>query len=147
MTLKQIELVRRSFAHIKFRREEAAALFYRRLFELDPSLRPLFKEDLKEQGTKLMQMLGLAVTLIEQPQMLQPALEALGRRHSVYGVKSEHYDIVGKALILTLGEALEDAFTTEVRDAWLEVYFVIATAMQKASLITKPVAISDCVQA
>jgi len=131
MTVKETELVRRSFTQISLVAEAAGSSFYRRLFELDPALRALFKGDLQEQARKLMHVLGLAVGWLDQPEMLVPAIEALGRRHAVYGVKSEHYRTVGQALILTLNDALGDAFTAEVRDAWIAVYELISSAMQK----------------
>jgi len=111
----------------------AGALFYSRLFELDPALKALFKHDLQEQSHKLMQMIGLAVALLDRPDMLVHALDALGRRHSVYGVKPQDYKTVGDALILTLGEGLGEAFTPELNDAWVAVYELISSTMQRSA--------------
>jgi len=131
MTRIQIELVRSSFAQVVQMADAAGALFYRRLFELDPSLRSLFRGDLREQGRKLIQMLGLTVAWLDRPDMLLPTVESLGHRHELYGVKPRDYQTVGEALLWTLAEGLGQAFTNEVRDAWIAVFELISTAMQK----------------
>ena len=86
LTLTQIELVQRTFAVIVPIADDAAALFYRRLFEIDPSLRPMFKDDMTEQRKKLMQMLTAAVKGLPRLDRLVPVVEDLGRRHARYGV-------------------------------------------------------------
>ena len=133
MTPHQIQLIRQSFALVEPRAELVALVFYQRLFALDPSLRPLFRTNIDEQGQKLMQMLGVAVALLEQPFALVPSLEALGRRHAGYGVEDRHYDTVGEALLDTLAECLGSAFTPEVLDAWAALYAVVANAMQRGA--------------
>ena len=110
----------------------AAALFYRRLFELDPTLRPLFKGDLKEQGRKLMDMLRMAVKGLDRPEALLPALAALGRRHAGYGVNERDYETVGEALIWTLEQGLGPSFTPEIREAWTALYKLVADTMSAA---------------
>ena len=132
-TPRQITVVQESFAAVAPIAADAADLFYQRLFTLDPSLRPLFPDDLEEQKRKLMQMLGLAVKGLNQPERLVPVLEDLGRRHGTYGVKDEHYDVVGESLLWTLAKGLGDAFTLEVEEAWLEVYGLIASTMKDAA--------------
>ena len=106
-------------------------MFYRRLFELDPSLRSLFRSDLQEQGRKLIQMLGLAVAWLDRPDMLLPTIEALGRRLELYGVKTRDYQTVGEALLWTLDNGLGEAFTPEVRGAWIAVLELISSVMQR----------------
>jgi hemoglobin-like flavoprotein len=138
-TPTQITVVQESFAAVAPIAADAADLFYQRLFTLDPSLRPLFPDDLEEQKRKLMQMLGLAVKGLNQPERLVPVLEDLGRRHGTYGVKDEHYDVVGEALLWTLAKGLGDAFTLEVEEAWLEVYGLIASTMKDAANQPTPV--------
>jgi len=101
------------------------------LFELDPSLRSLFRSDLQEQGRKLIQTLGLAVAWLDRPDMLLPTIEALGRRHELYGVKSRDYQTVGEALLWTLAKGLGEAFTPEVRGAWIAVLELISSVMQR----------------
>jgi len=133
LTLTQIELVQNSFAVIAPIADDAAALFYRRLFEIDPSLKPMFKDDLAEQRRKLMQMLTAAVKGLPRLDRLVPVVEDLGRRHSTYGVLDEHYDTVGAALLWTLEKGLGDAFTPETKQAWTTVYGLLATTMKTAA--------------
>jgi len=125
----QKTLVQTSFAQVLPIAEAAAALFYRRLFELDPTLRPLFKGDLKEQGRKLMDMLAVAVKGLDRMEALAPALSAMGRRHADYGVKERDYETVGEALLWTLEQGLGPNFTPEVRDAWATLYKLVADTM------------------
>lgn len=130
MNMIQKDLVQTSFAQVKPIAETAAALFYRRLFELDPMLRPLFKGDLEEQGRKLMDMLTVAVKGLDRPEALLPALAALGRRHSGYGVRERDYETVGEALIWTLEQGLGPRFTSEVKEAWISLYRVVSDTMR-----------------
>lgn len=117
MTLEQIDLVEDSFRQIEPNAEAAAKLFYDRLFEIDPALRPLFKGDLSEQGRKLMHMIGLAVKGLRRIDELVPALRSLGARHAGYGVEDRHYDTVAAALLWTLEKALGPAFTPQTKEA------------------------------
>ncbi len=130
MTDTQITLVQASFKKIELVEEEAAVLFYARLFELDPALRRLFKEDMSEQRFKLMEMLEFTVQGLEKLDELVPAVRALGARHVGYGVKTEHYETVGSALLWTFGHALGEEFTADMKDAWTEVYNLLAETMQ-----------------
>lgn len=133
MTNDQIRLVQESFDKVAPIAETAAALFYDQLFTLDPSLRPLFKGDMKEQGAKLMKMIGYCVGGLNNVAVLVPAVENLGRRHATYGVEDRHYDTVGTALLATLEKGLGDAFTPAVKAAWTDVYVLLATTMKKAA--------------
>ena len=110
-----------------------ALIFYHRLFTLDPSLRSLFHTNIDEQGQKLIQMLGVAVALLDKPFALVPSLEAMGRRHIGYGVEDRHYDTVGATLLDTLAECLGDVFTAEVKDAWAALYALVAGAMRRGA--------------
>jgi hemoglobin-like flavoprotein len=132
MTPQQIELVKSSWTQVVPIQETAAGLFYGKLFELDPALKPLFKGDIKVQGHKLMTMLNTAVRGLDHLDALVPAVKDLGRRHLHYGVKAEHYGTVAVALLWTLEQGLGEGFTPEVREAWTEVYTVLATTMQTA---------------
>jgi hemoglobin-like flavoprotein len=123
-------LVQKTFALVAPIADKAAALFYDRLFELDPTLKSLFKIDLREQGGKLMQMIGLAVNELDALDELVPMVEALGRRHASYGVKDRDYDTVGSALLWTLQQGLGAAFTPEVKSAWTAVYQLLASTMK-----------------
>lgn len=129
MTLRQRLLVQESFEKLAPISRAAAYLFYDRLVELDPSLRSLFTGDMHEQGRKLMQIIAVAVNGLDQIEPLLPALRELGRSHVAYGVVMEHYATVGAALLWTLERCLCDDFSPEIRDAWAEVYALLATTM------------------
>jgi hemoglobin-like flavoprotein len=130
MTSEQTTLVQTSFAKVAPIADAAATLFYDRLFELNPSLRGLFNDDLREQRIKLMAMLTTAVNNLHQWETLAPDVKRLGLRHVGYGVKPRDYDTVGAALIDTLQKGLGEAFTPPVRDAWIACYTTIAAEMQ-----------------
>jgi hemoglobin-like flavoprotein len=133
MTPNQIKLVQTSFAQVAPIAATAADLFYGRLFEIAPQVRPMFPEDLREQKKKLIAMLGTAVAGLSNLDTLVPAVRALGRRHGGYGVKAQHYAQVGSALLWTLEKSLGAAFTPEVRDAWATAYIVLSTTMIEAA--------------
>jgi hemoglobin-like flavoprotein len=133
MNPEQIILVQASFEVVLPIADIAAALFYGRLFELDPSLRPMFKGSLEEQGHKLMTMLRVVVHGLNRLDTLVPAVQALGRRHARYGVQDGHYDTVGTALLATLQQGLGDAFTPEVAAAWTTAYALLAETMKAAA--------------
>lgn len=133
MTANEIRLVQSSFQKILPVSETAADLFYRRLFELDPSLRALFKGDMKDQGHKLMQMIAAAVQGLDKPDTLIPVVQSLGKRHAGYGVEARHYDTVGAALLWTLEQGLGKDFTPEIKAAWTETYKLLAGTMQAAA--------------
>jgi len=133
VTLKQKELVQSSFALVAAIGDDAAVLFYKKLFELDPGLRPMFKADMAEQRTKLLQMLTAAVKGLDRLEQLVPVVQDLGRRHGRYGVTDGHYATVAEALLWTLEAGLGKAFTPDVRDAWVAVYTLLATTMQQAA--------------
>ena len=133
LTVAQKSLVQDSFAVIAPIADDAAMLFYQRLFELDPSLERMFKGDRAEQRRKLMQMLTAAVKGLDRLDQLVPIVQDLGRRHAGYGVADRHYDTVGAALLWTLEKGLGSAFTPEVREAWATVYGLLATTMKEAA--------------
>jgi hemoglobin-like flavoprotein len=129
-----ITLVQTSFTSVAPISDVASQLFYDRLFELDPSLRKLFGDDLREQRQKLMAMLAFAVNNLHRWDEISPQVRQLGQRHIGYGVKPNDYATVGAALIDTLEKGLGDAFTQPVRRAWAGCYEAIAADMQgKAS--------------
>jgi len=136
MTPKQIKLVQVSWALVKPISDKAAELFYRRLFELNPAYRELFPGDMAEQGRKLMVMINTAVNSLNNLEAVIPAVEAMGQRHTAYGVKDEDYDVVGEALLWTLGAGLGDAFTDDVKEAWADTYGLLATTMKHAAATT-----------
>ncbi|MEZ5666700.1 MAG: methyl-accepting chemotaxis protein [Alphaproteobacteria bacterium] len=129
LTEHQIALIRDSFAQVAPIADEAAALFYRRLFEIAPDTRRLFKTDLKAQGRKLMAALKTLVAGIDRPETILPTLAQMGARHKGYGVRTAHFDSVGRALIWTLEQGLGGAFTPEVETAWTALYGAASDAM------------------
>ena len=130
MTPEQVTLVKESWEKVKPISEQAAELFYGRLFPLDPSLRALFKGDMSEQGKKLMSTITLAVTSLDRLETILPTVQALGRKHAVeYEVPDSSYATVGEALIWTLGQGLGDDFTEDVKEAWLLTYTTLSGAM------------------
>lgn len=137
MDLHQKLLVQGSFAKVSPISEAVAKIFYSKLFELDPSLKPLFKGDMEDQGRKLMLMLKTAVDGLNHLDRIVPAVQDLGKRHVKYNVKSSHYETVGKALIMTLKEGLGEDFTPEVESAWIEVYTLLANTMKQAAYSEK----------
>lgn len=134
MTPRQIDLVQDSFAQVKPIAEAAADLFYARLFLLDPGLRGMFKNDMKKQGQMLMSMIGAAVGGLRNLETLSPVVRQLGARHTGYGVKPEHYETVGAALLWTLDKGLKEQFTPEVREAWASAYQLLADVMQLGAM-------------
>ncbi len=133
MTPEQVQLVKNSWAQVLPIADKAAELFYGKLFELDPSLKPLFKGDMVEQGKKLMKMINTAVNGLDRLNEIVPAVQQLGVRHITYGVKDEHYDTVGAALLWTLEAGLGEAFTEDTKEAWATVYSILADTMKSAA--------------
>lgn len=133
MTPEQISLIRQSWEKVSPIADTAAALFYQRLFELDPGLRALFPENLANQRTKLMNMLAVVVNNLDALRPLLPTIRELGRRHVNYGVREEHYATVGAALLWALGQGLGEDFSDEVRDAWTAAYGVLSRTMCEAA--------------
>ena len=130
MTPLQKSLVRQTFAAVAPIADQAAAIFYSRLFELNPSLRSLFTIDMREQGKKLMQMIGFCLGKLDALDELVPTVRSLGARHVGYGVVESDYATVGAALLWTLEQGLGPAFTPEVKDAWAAVYGVLSETMR-----------------
>jgi len=128
-----ITLVQDSFRKVEPIAPLAAELFYKKLFEMDPSLKSLFKGDMEAQGAKLMKMIGIAVNGLNNLDAIVPAVKDLGTRHVGYGVKDKDYETVGGALLWTLEQGLGDDFTPDVRNAWADVYGLLAGTMQAAA--------------
>ena len=134
MTPADHQLIRTSWSAVEPIADQAAVLFYDRLFELDPTTQELFRHtDMAKQRKLLMQTLAVVVRSIDRLDQVVPAVEALGRRHAGYGVEVEHYASVGSALLWTLEQGLGDAFTPETRAAWVKVYTLVAETMQRAA--------------
>jgi len=137
MTPSQIELVQDSFAKVAPISDQAASLFYDRLFEVAPQVRAMFPDDLTEQRKKLMATLAVVVNGLTNLPAILPAASALAKRHVGYGAKPEHYPVVGSALLWTLEKGLGDAWTDDVAQAWTAAYgtlsgYMISEAYGKA---------------
>jgi hemoglobin-like flavoprotein len=130
MTPRQIKLVQQSFTQIEPVTEQTATLLYDRLFVLAPELKPLFADDIHDQGRKLMQVIATAVHNLDRLAEVTPAVQALGRRHADYGVEEGHYGLVAVALLWALERSLDKAFTAEVQEAWTVAYMTLAETMK-----------------
>jgi nitric oxide dioxygenase len=133
MTPMQIDLVRASWMRVSPIRAAAADLFYARLFELAPEVRPMFKRDIHAQGAMLMAAIHAVVNSLDRMAEMMPAVEQMARRHVQYGVQERHYDVVGTALIWTLEQGLGADFTPAMREAWMAAYGALAGAMKRAA--------------
>jgi nitric oxide dioxygenase len=129
MTPNQITAIQQSFAKVVPISDQAAALFYGRLFEIAPSVKPLFRGDMAQQGRKLMATLAVVVNGLGNLQAILPAASALAKRHVGYGVKAEHYAPVGEALLWTLQRGLGEHWTPELAAAWSAAYGVLSEFM------------------
>jgi len=125
-------LVRMTFAKLAVMPEVSAALFYERLFAANPDFRPLFKNDMRIQGVKLMSMLAMVVYNLPEPGRVLPAIRDLALRHVGYGVKLADYHALGEALLWTLEQALGEDFTPAVQEAWMVCYDELASEMKAA---------------
>lgn len=130
LTPRQIQLIQTSFSKVEPISLKAAEIFYDTLFSYDPSLRPLFKGDIKQQGRKLMAMLNAAVNGLNDLGALVPVLHQLAERHEGYGVKKSHFTPVGNALLYTLKVGLGNDFTPEIREAWVALLHIVSDTMK-----------------
>jgi hemoglobin-like flavoprotein len=129
MTPEQVQLVQQSFAKVAPISEAAAVMFYDRLFEIAPSVQPLFPSDMTEQRRKLMATLVVVVNGLGNIETVLPAASALATRHVGYGAKAEHYPVVGAALLWTLEKGLGDGWTPEIAEAWTAAYKTLSDFM------------------
>jgi hemoglobin-like flavoprotein len=129
MTRDEVSLVQASFAKVAPISEQAAALFYGRLFEIAPEVKPLFRGDMAEQGRKLMATLAVVVNGLTKLEAILPAASALAKRHVAYGVKAEHYAPVGAALLWTLERGLGPEWTPDLAAAWTVAYTTLSGYM------------------
>ncbi len=133
MTPSRKSLVQTTWAQVVPISDIAAAMFYDRLFDIDPTTRPLFRHvDLAQQRKKLVQVIAASVAGLDKLEALVPMVEDLGRRHAGYGVKDAHYDSVGAALLWTLEQGLGKAWNSETKAAWTEVYGLLSGVMRRA---------------
>ncbi len=134
MQKEHMTVVRQSWKNAQPIADMTAELFYRRLFEVEPSIRPLFANaDMIEQRRKLITTLNAAVDGLDALDVLVPVLEDLGRRHGEYGVRDAHYDAVGNALLWALQQGFGAAWTSRTEEAWTATYGELAGIMRNAS--------------
>ena len=129
MTPDQVKLVQSSFSKVAPISEQAAVMFYGRLFEIAPQVKSMFPADMTEQRKKLMTMLAAVVNGLGNLESILPAASALAKRHVGYGAKAEHYPVVGAALLWTLEKGLGDGWTPAVADAWTTAYGTLSGFM------------------
>ena len=133
MSPEQVELVQKTWRSLMPIKDTAAELFYGKLFSLDPSVRTLFTNDLKDQGRNLTAMISVAVGGLSRPEKIMLAVRQLGRRHAAYGVQARHYEVVAVALLWMLETSLGEAFTPEAKAAWIAAYDLLSRTMQEAA--------------
>ncbi|CCQ11245.1 Putative bacterial haemoglobin [Pseudoalteromonas luteoviolacea B = ATCC 29581] len=133
ITPRQKQLVQESFKLVEPIADQAAQIFYQTLFEYDPSLKRLFKSDIRSQGKKLMMTLKVAVKGLDDLDALIPVLQQLAARHVEYGVKAKDFTPVGNALLYTLKVGLGEKWNRELRQAWVDTFRAMATIMKAHS--------------
>ena len=129
MTPTQVEMVQKSFSKVAPIADQAAALFYDRLFEIAPDVKPLFRGDMKEQGKKLMGTLAVVVGGLTRLETILPAASGLAKKHVAYGVDATHYAPVGAALLWTFEKGLGPDWTPELAAAWTTAYATLSGYM------------------
>ena len=129
MTPEQVTLVQRSFAQVVPIADQAAQLFYDRLFEVAPAVRPLFRGDMAQQGQKLMATLAAVIEGLSDLPRVLPAASALAKRHVSYGARPEHYAVVGETLLWTLERGLGPQWTPQLAAAWTAAYSALSGYM------------------
>lgn len=130
MTDRQKQLVRETYPRVIEMASPLSQLFYGQLFQMAPSVRPLFRGDIRVQGRKLMDMLKGLIECIDDTQQNLTLLRALGQRHAGYGVKPEHYDTVKAAFGWSLGQVLQSEYSGDVKAAWLALIDEVNGAMK-----------------
>ena len=133
MTQEQIDLIRRSFDAIWPVRRNLADLFYGRFFELAPDAKPLFPSDMERQHLKLMDMIAAIVGALDKGELFHSLIRHTGRQHAQFGVKSSHFVAFGNALIWGLEQQFGDAFTPELKEAWVTLYDAVQSEMMRAA--------------
>lgn len=133
LSLKDKNLIQSSFKKVVPISDTAADIFYGKLFEYDPSLKALFKGDMKKQGQMLMSTLKVAVDGLDNLPAVVKVLQELAARHVDYGVKVDDYTPVGNALLFALKKGLGDDFTPDTKKAWINVYSTIANVMRSSA--------------
>jgi hemoglobin-like flavoprotein len=126
----QGELLESSFQAVVLHGEAFVTAFYERLFTRFPETRAFFAAtDMSELRKKLQQTLALIVQNLQHPEVLDSMLRELGQRHVTYGIRPEHYPLVGTALLETFEDFLGKHWTQEHHDAWVKAYETVSSLM------------------
>ena len=126
----QGELLESSFQAIVLHGEAFVTAFYERLFTRFPETRALFAAtDMFEQRKKLQQSLALIVEHMQHPEVLSGMLKELGQRHVTYGIRPEHYPLVGTVLLETFADFLGKHWTQAHHDAWVNGFEAVSSLM------------------
>lgn len=133
MTPQQKQIVKDTWSAVIPIQEQAAAMFYERLFSEHPEVKPLFKGDMQEQGEKLMNMLDQAVNSLDDIESVTKPLKEAGAAHKEYGVQEADYGKVGACLLWTLEQGLGEAYNPSVEDAWSTTYDTLSSVMIEGS--------------
>jgi hemoglobin-like flavoprotein len=133
MNERNILIIKNSWSYLITKTDEVGALFYQKLFELDPVLKPMFQNDIDSQIQKFTDMITFMVLKLQNMTEFQRDLNSLAARHVGYGTQPKHYQVTGKALLLALEGSLGEMWDNETNSAWTELYDFIALSMIKAS--------------
>ena len=129
MNVEQVELIRHSLIQVHPIADQIARSFYAHLFEVTPRLRKLFQGDMDRQGSMLMSSLELAVSNLDDPESILPAIQALGERHLSYGVKAQDFPLSKEAYLWAMEKHLGMEFTPVLKDAWAAAFDALLQAM------------------
>lgn len=125
-----IQTLRDSFRRVVPRSDMLAQIFYDTLFERYPPVLPLFDGvRFDEQRKKLVRALALIVRHIEEPEFLGAYLQGLGAIHRAYGVKPEHYPLVGECLLEALAETTGKSWGPAEDAVWRAAFGFISDTM------------------
>ncbi|XP_025904068.1 neuroglobin [Nothoprocta perdicaria] len=142
----QRALIRQSWRRVRREPEQHGAVLFRRLFDLDPDLLPLFQYNCKQFASpeeclsapefldhirKVMLVIDAAVNHLEDLPCLEEYLRNLGKKHQAVGVKVESFSTVGESLLYMLENCLGAAFCPDAREAWTKLYEAVVQAMRR----------------
>jgi nitric oxide dioxygenase len=133
MTPEQLDLVSSTLAAVEARSEAFSACFYEHLFALAPETRALFPDDIVEQQRKLVSALSFfSAAVFDLPTFVERA-RGLGARHHRYGACPIHYEVVERAMLIALADALGAEWNQPTMLAWQRLYRLMAETMLEGS--------------
>ena len=138
MTSHQIGLIKSSWQAASTVGDAVEELFYMRLFEIAPEVEPMFnRTTIKEQSKELLNMFSHIIGKLDRLPDILDEVAKLAQRHVIYGVKPEHYTVLGEALLWTLEKGLGEKWNDELKEAWTRFYTTLSGAMIHAADHTK----------